>query len=226
MVASRSFACAFCPARSVGEARPVPRLAQCLDAANVLPGADLVTRPDGAHGPHAFLDKPRPSVRARDAQFPCVLVSCPAPAYAAISEVEAEQVRVIGVRFRERGAGRASGTGGVRISPSGCSRQSCSVARLTPVDMLILRRLSPRSMRAIAWRRTSGLYIIELWQASLTKRAPQTPCILCRCPGWESNPHFTGFESARSTGWRTGAQLSAVGSSTMTIYQMTVGSCA
>src|SRR5262249_22070544 len=27
------------------------------------------------------------------------------------------------------------------------------------------------------------------------------------CPGWESNPHFTGFESALSAGWSTGAQL-------------------
>src|SRR2546423_10176774 len=27
------------------------------------------------------------------------------------------------------------------------------------------------------------------------------------CPGWEANPHFTGFESARSASWRTGALL-------------------
>src|SRR2546430_14649928 len=31
------------------------------------------------------------------------------------------------------------------------------------------------------------------------------------CPGWESNPHFTGFESARSASWRTGALLALWG---------------
>ena len=45
-----------------------------------------------------------------------------------------------------------------------------------------------------------------------------------RCPGWESNPHLTVFEAALSAGWSTGAQLAAAGSSTMTIYLVTVGS--
>src|SRR5438876_6519205 len=31
------------------------------------------------------------------------------------------------------------------------------------------------------------------------------------CPGWESNPHFTGFESARSASWRTGAAARCMG---------------
>ena len=26
------------------------------------------------------------------------------------------------------------------------------------------------------------------------------------CPGWDSNPHWTVFETASSTGWDTGAQ--------------------
>lgn len=60
---------------------------------------------------------------------------------------------------------------------------------------------------------------------ALTKRAPDAYRFYFSCPGWESNPHFTGFESARSTNWRTGAQLTAMGSSTVTIYPMTVGSC-
>lgn len=31
----------------------------------------------------------------------------------------------------------------------------------------------------------------------------------CRCPGWDSNPHWTVFETASSTGWDTGAGVSA-----------------
>lgn len=32
------------------------------------------------------------------------------------------------------------------------------------------------------------------------------------CPGWDSNPHCTVFETARSTGWRTGARTHFTGS--------------
>ena len=45
-----------------------------------------------------------------------------------------------------------------------------------------------------------------------------------RCPEWDSNPHFTVFETARSTGWRIGAQLAHQGSGTITIYLVTVRS--
>jgi hypothetical protein len=79
---------------------------------------------------------------------------------------------------------------------SGCSRQSYSVAREIPVDMLMLRRLSPLAIRAAASRRTSALYIIAVWQSALTILADKF-CVM-RCPGWDSNPHFTVFEAARS----------------------------
>ena len=83
-----------------------------LGTARFLLDADTVTRPDRAHGSLALPDEPGPRVGARDAQFPHLLVSRASPAYAAVSQAEAEQVRVIGMRFRKAGAVGASGTRG------------------------------------------------------------------------------------------------------------------
>src|SRR5580700_5028443 len=94
------------------QARPVPRAARDLDAAGLLPDGDLVVGPDGAHGSLALPDEPRPGVRARDAQFPHLLVSRASPAYAAVAQIEAKQIGVVGPRFRESGVFCAPGTGG------------------------------------------------------------------------------------------------------------------
>src|SRR5260370_2173726 len=83
-----------------------------LGTAHSLLDADAVTRPDRAHGSLALPDEPRRGVGARDAQFPHLLVSRAGPAYAAVSQVEAEQIRIISMRFREPGTVGASGTRG------------------------------------------------------------------------------------------------------------------
>jgi putative transposase len=96
------------------EARPMPRTTDHFGAAGLLLGTDLVARPHCDHGPLALAPEPRPGVRARNAELPDVLVPRAGPAYAAISQVQSEQVRVVGLRFgrrRARRAPRADGAG-------------------------------------------------------------------------------------------------------------------
>src|SRR5689334_9942501 len=92
------------------QARPVSRIAEHLGAAGMLLGVDLAARPDSGHSSHALLDEPRPGVRARDTELPYVLVPRAAPADAAITQVETEQIRIVGRRFRERRRWRAPRT--------------------------------------------------------------------------------------------------------------------
>jgi hypothetical protein len=97
------------------KARPMPGTADNFRTADLLLSTDLVARPHGAHGLFALAPEPRPGVRTNNAELPDVLVSRAGPAYAAISQVEAEQVCVVGSRFRRRRAGRAPRAHGARI---------------------------------------------------------------------------------------------------------------
>src|SRR6266581_1633917 len=107
-------------------------------------------------------------VRAHNAELPHVLVPRAGPAYAAISQVQPKQVRVVARGSGGVGPGAHLGQTARGLALTGCSRQSCNVAREMPVDRLMLRILIPRPMSATAWRRTSALYIITVSQAALT----------------------------------------------------------
>jgi Phosphate transporter family len=104
-------------ARSVlrEKARPMPGATDNFRAASLLLSTDFVARPQGAHGLFALAPEPRPGVRAHNTELPDVLVSRAGPAYAAISQVEAEEVCVVGSRFRRRRARRAPRAHGVGI---------------------------------------------------------------------------------------------------------------
>src|SRR6185312_11523679 len=111
------------------KARPMPRTTDNFRAADLLLSTDLVAWPYGAHDPFAFAPEPRPGVRAHNAELPDVLVSRAGPAYAAISQVEAEQVCVVGSRFRRRRARRAPRAHGARI---GANRMLAPVMQRRP----------------------------------------------------------------------------------------------
>src|SRR5690348_9567534 len=118
-------------ARSVlrEQARPVPGTTDHFGASDLLLGTDLVARPHGAHGPLALALEARPGIRACDTQFPHLLVPRAGQAYAAVSQVEAEQVRVVALRFGQRRAGRASRADGARI---GADRMLAPVMQRRP----------------------------------------------------------------------------------------------
>jgi len=100
------------PARPVlrEKTRPVFGTAHHFGTADHLLGPDLTARPNGAHGALTLPPEPRPGVRAHDAQFPYLFVPHAGRAYAAIPQVEAKQVCVVGLRFRERRVSPAPGT--------------------------------------------------------------------------------------------------------------------
>lgn len=161
------------PARPVlwEQARPVSGAAPDLSASRLLLDADLAIGPDRAHGSLALADEPRPGVSTHDAEFPHLLVPGAGPAYAAVPQVEAEQIRVDGTRLGKRRMLGASRTHDTRIyawfGMLAPFTQRCAVDSGRHANA---RRLNPHSIRAIALRRTSERYIIILWQAALTIR--------------------------------------------------------
>src|ERR1700683_1115032 len=164
------------PARGVlrQETRPVPGVARPLGAARPLLRADLVARPDRAHRSHAFLDQPGPGVRAYDAQFPYPLVAAAGLANAAVSQIKAQQVRVIGLGLGAGRGGRASGAAGPRVrGPFGMLAPVAQRSPVHPGRHANAAETESAFHERDRIRRSSELYITRLWQAALTKPAPK-----------------------------------------------------
>lgn len=176
----------------------MPRAAADLGAARLLRSADFVAGPDRAHGPLALPDETRPPVRAHNAELPHLLVLRARTAHAAAVTRQRPSryaQSACGYGSTARSVHRGTPLAGWRSGPD--SRPTRSVARLIPVDMLMLCRLPPIAISASTLRRTSLLYIAVLWQRSLTKgKCAKT--VFSRCPGWDSNPHYMLFESIDS----------------------------
>jgi hypothetical protein len=92
----------------------MPGVARHLRAAWSLLDADLVAGPDRADGSLALADEARPGVRADDAEY--LVVPGPGSAYAAVSKIEAKQIRVVSMRLGERGTISASRTRGAPVN--------------------------------------------------------------------------------------------------------------
>src|ERR1700722_5671344 len=151
MVAARIFRTCFRPAPCCGD-----RHGQCREQlrTSAQPGfcAVLTLWPGRiermARWPSRM--RPRPRVPAHNAELPHLLVLRARTAYAAVTQVEAQQVRVVSMRLRERSPISASGALGSQVGAlqAGFLRHSRSVAWLIPVDMLLLRRLHPFAISA------------------------------------------------------------------------------
>jgi hypothetical protein len=85
------------------QAQPMPGVARHLLTSLFLLQHDLAARAHRLHRPHALLDKPRPRVAAHDAELPYLLGRVAADGNAAVSQIEAEQVRVVGTWFWQGG---------------------------------------------------------------------------------------------------------------------------
>ncbi|MEV0389962.1 hypothetical protein [Nonomuraea sp. NPDC050643] len=93
------------------QVRPVLGVGVDVLAPLFLPDAHLVGRPDGTEGVDAFLDEPRPSVGAGDAQGPDLFGPVADPAEAAVAEVEAQEGGVAVGGGGGVGFGGAAGAG-------------------------------------------------------------------------------------------------------------------
>ena len=105
---------------------------QILGTARLLRSADFVAGPDRAHGPLALPDETRPRVPAHNAELPHLLVLRARTAYAAVTQVEAQQVRVVSMRLREHSPISASGTLGSQAGAPG--RILAPFTQRRPVD--------------------------------------------------------------------------------------------